>query len=274
MAEEPEDPHDVDVYAPARHAGSRFVRLDTAQGIARITLNRPPANVLSVEVMEEINNILESLEYQRDVKLVVVTAVGKYFSAGFEIAEHLGDRAYLMLEEFHQVVGNLGKLDKPVLAAVAGPALGAGNILAVACDMVLAGASARFGHPEIKGGVFNTVATALLPQLIGRKKAYELILGGNTLTAAEAERLGLVTRVVPDDKLEAETAALIQRFQEGSAVVLQLARRAIAGGVDLLFPDALRHAEDVYLNQLMATEDFEEGLQAIVAKRKPVWKDK
>lgn len=274
MAEEPEDPHDVDVYAPTRAVGSRFVRLDSAQGIARITLNRPPANVLSVEVMEEINIILESLEYQRDVKLVVLTAMGKYFSAGFEIAEHLGDRAYLMLEEFHRVVGNLGKLDKPVLAVVAGPALGAGNILAVACDMVLAGSSARFGHPEIKGGVFNTVAAALLPQLIGRKKAYELMLGGNTLTAADAERLGLITRVVPDDKLEAEVAVLIQRFQEGSAVVLQLTRRAIAGGFDLLFPDALRHAEDVYLNQLMATEDFEEGLQAIVAKRKPIWKDK
>ena len=274
MAEEPEDPHDVDVYAHTRAVGSRFVRLDSAQGIARITLNRPPANVLSVEVMEEINAILESLEYQRDVKLVVLTAVGKYFSAGFEIAEHLGDRAYLMLEEFHRVVGNLGKLDKPVLAVVAGPALGAGNILAVACDMVLAGSSARFGHPEIKGGVFNTVAAALLPQLIGRKKACELILGGNTLTAADAERLGLITRVVPDDKLEAEVAVLIQRFQEGSAVVLQLTRRAIAGGFALLFPHALRHAEDVYLNQLMATEDFEEGLQAIVAKRKPVWKDK
>src|SRR3972149_11363050 len=139
MAEEPEDPHDVDVYAPARHAGSRFVRLDAAQGIARITLNRPPANVLSVEVMEEINNILESLEYQRDVKLVVVTAVGKYFSAGFEIAEHLGDRAYLMLEEFHQVVGNLGQLDKPGLAAGAGPALGAGHNLAGARDKGVGG---------------------------------------------------------------------------------------------------------------------------------------
>jgi len=274
MAEELEDPHDVDIYAHTRPGGSRFVRMDSAQGIARITLNRPPANVLSVEVMEELNTILESLEYQRDVKLVVLTGVGKYFSAGFEITEHLGDRAYMMLEEFHRVVENLGKLDKPLLAVVAGPALGAGSILAAVCDLVLAGSSARFGHPEIKGGVFNTVAVALLPKLIGRKKACELILGGTTLTAADAERLGLVTRVVPDEKLEAEVSALIQRFQEGSAVVLQLTRRAIAGGLDLPFPDALRYAEDVYLNQLMATEDFEEGLQAIAGKRKAVWKDK
>ncbi len=274
MAEEPEDPHDVDVYAPPRQQASRFVRLDAAQGIARITLNRPPANVLSIDAMEELNQILESLEYQRDVKLVVLAAMGKYFSAGFEISEHLGDRAYIMLEEFHRAVSNLAKLDKPVLAVVTGPALGAGSMLAVACDIVIAGASARFGHPEIKGGVFNTVAAALLPRLIGRKKAFEMILGGATITAADAERLGLVTRVVPDDKVDAEVAVLIQRFQEGSAAVLQLARRAIAGAVDLPFPDALRHVEDVYLNQLMATEDFEEGLQAIVAKRKPEWKDK
>jgi enoyl-CoA hydratase/carnithine racemase len=109
---------------------------------------------------------------------------------------------------------------------------------------------------------------------VGRKRAFEMILGGGLVTAAEAERIGLVSRVLPDERLEAEAAALIQRFQEGSAPILQLTRRAIAGGLDLLMPDALRHAEDVYLNQLMATEDAEEGLKAVMAKRKPVWKDK
>ena len=151
---------------------------------------------------------------------------------------------------------------------------GAGSILAAGCDIVLAGASARFGHPEIKGGVFNPVAAALLPRLVGRKKAFEMILGGGLLTAAEAEKIGLVSRVLPDERLEADAAAFIQRFREGSAPILQLTRRAVAGGLDLLFPDALRHAEDVYLNQLMATEDAEEGLKAVMAKRKPAWKDK
>jgi enoyl-CoA hydratase/carnithine racemase len=179
-----------------------------------------------------------------------------------------------MLEEFRKIFEQLGKFDKPTLAVVGGPALGAGSILAAGCDIVLAGASARFGHPEVKGGVFNPVAAALLPRLVGRKKAFELILGGGLLTAAEAEKIGLVSRVLPDEKLEAEAAALVQRFQEGSAPILQLTRRAVAGGLDLLLPDALRHAEDVYLNQLMATEDAEEGLKAVMAKRKPAWKDK
>jgi len=274
MAEEPEDPHDVDVYAPTRPAGYQFIQCDIVQGIARITLNRPPANVLSVEMMEDVNLALESLEYQRDAKLVVLAASGKYFSAGFELTDHLGDRAYMMLEGFRRIAENLAKVDKPTLAVVSGMALGAGCILAAACDIVLAGASARFGHPEIKGGVFNTVATALLPRLIGRKRTYDLLYSGAALTAADAERIGLVSRVVPDDKLEAEAGVLIQRFQESSAPVVQYTKRAVAGGLDLPFSDALRHAEDVYLNQLMATEDAEEGLKAIMAKRKPVWKDK
>lgn len=275
MADDLEDPHDSDVYAPPRDTSYKFIQLATVQGISRITLNRPPANVLSIDMMLDLNTAFESLEYQRDVKLVVLVGAGKYFSAGFELADHLGDRAYMMLEAFGRIFENLAKLDKPTLAVVGGPALGAGSLLAVACDMVLAGAqSAKFGHPEIKGGVFNTVGAALLPRLVGRKKALEMIMGGASLTAGEAERLGLVSRVCPDDKLEAEAAALIQRFQESSAPVMQLTRRAIVGGLDLPFPEALRHAEDVYLNQLMGTADAEEGLRAIMEKRRPAWKDR
>jgi cyclohexa-1,5-dienecarbonyl-CoA hydratase len=276
MAEDFEqDPHDVDVYAPVADRGYRFIQLDTTQGITRLTLNRPPANVLSIDMMQDVNVALESLEYDRSIKLVVFAGAGKYFSAGFELGDHLGDRAYMMLEGFRRIFENLAKLDKPTLAVVAGPALGAGSLLAAGCDIVLAGAqNAKFGHPEIKGGVFNTVAAALLPRLVGRKKAFEIILGGASLSAAEAERVGLVTRVVPDDKLESEAAALVQRFQESSAPVMQLTRRAIAGALDLPLADALRHSEDVYLNQLMGTVDAEEGLRAIMEKRKPTWKDR
>jgi len=272
----PEDLQDdaEDIYAPPGEATYKALRFETTHGIARLVLDRPPANVLSIDVMREINSALESLEYQREVKLVVLSAAGKYFSPGFDLSDHLGDRAYLMLEEFRRIFENLGKTDKPSLAVVAGPALGAGSLLAAGCDIVYAAASAKFGHPEVKGGVFNTVAAALLPHLVGRKKAFEMILGAQSMTAGEAERVGLITRAFPDEKLEAEVAALVQRFQDGSAVVLQAARKAVSGGLDLPLPDAIRHAEDVYLNQLMATEDAQEGLKAVMAKRKPVWKDR
>jgi cyclohexa-1,5-dienecarbonyl-CoA hydratase len=275
MADFEDDPHAADVYSSSTTRGYQFLQFETAGGVARITLNRPPANVLSIEMMEDLNSVLESLEYQREVKLVVLAAAGKYFSAGFEIGDHLGDRAYLMLEGLRRVIENLARVDKPTLAVVAGPATGAGSILAAACDIVLAGAqNAKFGHPEVRAGVFNTVAAALLPHLVGRKKTYDLLLGGQVLTAAEAERIGLISRAVPDDKLDAEAAAIIQRFSEASAPVMQFTRKGIAGGLDLPFPEALRQAEDVYLNQLMATEDAEEGLRAIMEKRKPVWKDR
>jgi enoyl-CoA hydratase/carnithine racemase len=179
-----------------------------------------------------------------------------------------------MLEGFRRVFEALSKVDKPTLAVVAGPALGAGSILAAACDFAIAAQSAKFGHPEIRGGVFNAVASALLPKLIGRKRAFEMLLLGASVSAAEAERLGLITRAVPDDRLEAEIGALVQRFQEASAPVMQLTRRAIAGGLDVSFEEGVRFAEDVYLNQLLGTHDVEEGLRAVSEKRRPVWKDR
>jgi enoyl-CoA hydratase/carnithine racemase len=269
------DPHEQDVFAPAAPSGFQHIHVDTAQGITRITLNRAPANVLSVEMMQEIAAAIEGLEYQKEVKILTLHGAGRYFSAGFELGEHLGDRAYMMLEAFRRIFEALSKVDKPTLAVVSGPALGAGCLLAAGCDFVLAGAqSAKFGHPEIRGAVFNTVAAALLPRLVGRKRAFEMLLLGTSLSAADAERIGLITRAVPDERLEAEVAALVQRFQESSAPVVQLVRRAIAGGLDLPFEEAVRHAEDVYLNQLLGTQDVEEGLRAVAEKRKPAWKDR
>ncbi len=275
MAEDfEEDPHDQGVFATADVQSLKYVHVDTAQGITRITLDRAPANVLSVEVMQELATAIESLEYQKDVKLVTFHGSGKYFSAGFELGDHLGDRAYLMLESFRRIFEALAKVDKPTLAVVAGPALGAGSILVAGCDMAIAGQSVKFGHPEIRGGVFNTVAAALLPRLVGRKRALELLLFGTSVTAADAERLGLITRAVPDERLDAELAAIVQRFQESSAPLMQLARKAIVGGLDLPYEEAVRHAEDVYLNQLLTTQDVEEGLRAVVEKRRPAWKDR
>jgi cyclohexa-1,5-dienecarbonyl-CoA hydratase len=269
-----QDPHDQDIFASVGSATFKCILVDSAQGITRITLNRPPANVLSVDMMQELATALESLEYQKDVKLVTFFATGKYFSAGFELADHLGDRGYLMLESYRRIFEALGKLDKATLAVVAGPALGAGCMLAAGCDIVLAAQSAKLGHPEIRGGVFNTVAAALLPRIVGRKRAFEILMMGSSLTAADAERVGLISRAVPDDRLDAEVAAVVQRFQESSAPIVQLARRAIVGGHDLPYEEAVRHAEDVYLNQLLGTQDVEEGLRAVAEKRKPVWKDR
>ena len=254
---------------------TRRCAFETVQGIARLTLNRPPANVLSIEMMDEINAALESLEYQRDVKLVVLSAAGKYFSPGLRAGRPPGRPRLPHAGGVPAIFENLAKIDKPTLAVVAGPALGAGSILAAGCDIVLAAASAKFGHPEIKGGVFNPVAAALLPRLVGRKKAFEMILRRRE----PDRRRGRAHR--PDHARGPGRAA--GRGGGGAhpalpgghgAPVLQMRAAGHERRPRPALPDAVRHAEDVYLNQLMATEDAEEGLKAVMAKRKPVWKDR
>ena len=177
------DPHDVDVFAPPRERATSIIQLDTAQGIARITLNRPPANVLSDrrDGGAQHRARVARVPARREAR-GARRRRGKYFSAGFELGDHLGDRAYVMLESFRRIFENLAKLDKPTLGRGGGP--GAGRRAACwppAATWCWPAASAKFGHPEIKGGVFNTVAAALLPRLVGRKKAFEMILGGASL---------------------------------------------------------------------------------------------
>jgi enoyl-CoA hydratase/carnithine racemase len=269
-----DDPHEGDVFSRPRAAENQFVLRREAGGIVWIVLSRPPANFLHVEALRELTEILEGLEYEREVKLAVLEGQGKYFCAGFEVADYRGNRAYLLVEEFRKIVELLGRLDKPLLAVVGGPALGAGTLLAGLCDITLAAQSAKFGHPEARAGLFTPAAAALLPRLIGHRQASDLLLSGATLSAAEAREMGLVTRVVPDDRLEAEATALIQRFQEGSAPLLQGMRRAVALGRHLPLAEAMDLADDVCLNQLMATDDYEEAIAAVMERRRPAWKNK
>jgi len=274
MTDTPDGVQDVDIYAATKEWEPKLVEFGVEDGIARITLNRPPANVFSVELLEDLAAALETLEFRDEVKLIVIAARGKYFSAGFELADQVEDRGYLMVEALRRVFELLLKLDKPSLSVVAGPALGPGSLLAGACDICIAGSGAKFAHPEIRAGVFGTVTAALLPRLVGRKKAFDLILGGQAISPDEAERVGLITRVVPAERLVADAEAVIQRFRESSSVVVRSARKAIAGGLDKPFDEALRHAEDVYLNQLLDSEDASEGLRAAREKRKPAWRNK
>lgn len=265
-----------DPYAPAER-GFRSVALAVDAGIARVTLGKPPANVLSVDLLDELARGLESLEYQREVKLIVLQAAAgcQYFSAGFNVRETVGESAYSVLEGFRRATDALFKADKPTLSVVAGPAFGAGAVLAAACDLCYAGAQRGVMRlPEVLGGSFNTVAASLLPRLVGRRKAFELMLGGAQVAPAEAERIGLITKAVPDERLDAEVAAVVQRFQAQSAPVLQAARRALHAGFDVGHGDAVLAAEDVYLNQLLMSEDAGEGLKAILEKRPPQWKDR
>lgn len=243
-------------------------------GVATLTLNRPPLNILNIAMMGEMNEALEELEGDVEAKLLVICARGKAFSAGVDIKDHTLDKVEEMIEVFHGIFRRLLSLEIPTLAVVQGACLGGGCELASFCDFVLASEEATFGQPEIKVGVFPPIAVVLFPHLIGQRRAFELLLTGEVIDAWEAERIGLITKVVPPEELERAREELVAKLAGLSGVVLRLTKRAIYEAADLPLGKAMEHIERLYLERLMSTEDAKEGLQAFLEKRKPVWRNR
>ncbi len=250
------------------------ILFEKKNGVATLTLNRPPLNILNIAMMREMNEALEELEGDADTKLLVIAAQGKVFSAGVDIKDHTPEKVEGMIEVFHRIFRRLLSLEIPTLAVVQGACLGGGCELASFCDFIIASEEATFGQPEIKVGVFPPIAVVLFPYLIGQRKTFELLLTGETVDAREAERIGLITRVVPPEELEMATEELVAKLAGLSGVVLRLTKRAIYEAADLPFEKAMEHIERLYLERLMSTEDAKEGLQAFLEKRKPIWRNR
>jgi cyclohexa-1,5-dienecarbonyl-CoA hydratase len=244
--------------------------------VARITFARPPLNIFNISMMREINDCLNECMGQREMVAIVFDAVAdsRAFSAGVAVEDHVEGTIYQMLESFHTIFRTMEQTAKPTVAVVDGAALGGGCELVAGCDFVIASERARFGQPEIKLGVFPPVAAVLLPRIIGERRARELILTGELIDAPEALRLGLVNYVVPTAELGHKTHDLLVKLRELSAPSLESARRAIDMARGASFEDALTRVEDLYLNELMKTEDAHEGISAFMEKRKPVWRNK
>jgi cyclohexa-1,5-dienecarbonyl-CoA hydratase len=252
-----------------------FIRFELNQGVARLTLSKPPLNVLDIAMMREINAALERVSEDSVVKVLVFEAAegSKAFSAGVDVSEHTADMVAEMIEVFHRIFRLLDALEVPTLAVVGGAALGGGCELALFCDMIIASEKASFGQPEIQVGVFAPVAAVALPGIIGPKKAFELLLTGDRIRAAEAEQLGLVNRVVPPGELRGAADELIGKLTKLSAAVLRLTKRAVRKGSAGRFDEGLSAAEELYLGPLMDTKDAHEGLAAFMERRAPVWDD-
>ena len=241
--------------------------------VARIGLNRPDAaNALSFATLGEIDYALEQVEMNESVKVVVFTGHDKAFSSGLDIAEHTDENVYQLLESFHEIIRRLIALEAVSISAVKGMALGAGCELAATCDFCFAAEGSKLGQPELKAGLFPSVAPVIYPRLLGLHRTYEMILTGRIYEAREAEGIGLVTRAVAPNQLDAEIEKWIQFLRGFSTPVLRLARRAISDAASMPFEEGLRHVEEVYLNQLMSTEDATEGVRALRERRAPVWK--
>ncbi len=252
----------------------RTIKLTRSEGVARITLNLPPLNIMNIAMMLEINDALETLKGAPGLKALVIASEGKAFSAGVDVSDHTADKVERMIRVFHDIFHNMAAVEAPIVAAVDGAALGGGCELVAACDIVLASERSKFGQPEIQVGVFPPIAAVLFPRIMGRGRALELILTGEVVKADEAHRLGLVTRVLPVEGFAAGVDTFVAKLAALSAPVLHITKRAVDAAQGKAFGPAVECVEELYLKDLMCCEDAHEGLAAFLEKRKPVWKDK
>ena len=246
--------------------------LKQTRGVASVVIDRPPLNVLNLVLLRELQQILDGLNRDKGVKLVEIRGNGeRAFSAGVDVKDHTRSQVPEMLDLVHGIIRKLMGLRQPTIAVVDGLCLGGGCELASSCDLVLASDQSIFATPEIAVGCFPPVALARFSSQIGYHRAAEMILTGRRLSAQEAESFGLVNRVVPRSQLDEALETLRGSLLDKSHAVLRIALKGLREiGLEQLSA-ALARSEEIYLKELLETEDVEEGVQAFMAKRKPRW---
>ncbi len=249
------------------------IRLEKADGVAVLTLDSPPLNILTASMMDEISGALAAVRADPSLKAMALTANGKAFSAGADVGEHRPEDAPAMIASFSRMFTLLGGLELPIVMGVDGAALGAGFELAMMSDVLLATERAKFGQPEIRLGFFAPVAVAWLPARIGPARAMEVTCSGRTYTAAEMHAMGLVTRVVPREELRSALEEVLAGFRRASPFVMRLNARMLRRLAGRPFEEAHLEAERVFLQELIPSEDVREGIASFFEKREPVWKN-
>jgi cyclohexa-1,5-dienecarbonyl-CoA hydratase len=250
------------------------IALSISSGVARIKLSHLPLNVIDIPMMDDLSRGLADIEANPNASVILLAGDGESFSAGVDVAAHAPDKVAEMLAKFHQVIRSLVSTKKVTIAAVRGHCLGGGAELAMICDLVFTAEDATWGFPEIKLACYPPVACAALAALIGQKRAAELILIGRTISGREAAQIGLATRAVPANELESAVADCIHQFQKLSPAALAVAKKASYAWDAAHFDKGLARAEKIYLEELMKTEDAQEGISAFLEKRQPEWRGK
>jgi enoyl-CoA hydratase len=267
----PPDHETVHVTLPAPSAAGPL------DGVALVVLDRPQVlNALDFALIAALTDVLEALDADPDCRAIVITGAGdRAFAAGADIGELAAQTPTTLTvdDHFHRWE-RIKRIRKPLIAAVRGYALGGGCELAMTCDMIVAGEDAQFGQPEIKLGVMpGAGGTQRLTRAIGKSKAMDLCLTGRMMDAAEAERSGLVARIVPTDKLMSEVMVIAEKIAEMSHPAAEMAKRAINRAFETPLSEGLEVERDLFRSSF-ALEDRSEGMAAFIEKRKPVNKNK
>jgi enoyl-CoA hydratase len=245
--------------------------------VAVVTLNRPKAlNALNAELLNELVAALEGFDMDDGVRAIVLTGSERAFAAGADIKE-MAPQSYMDMFKSNFFAGAADKIAavrKPIIAAVAGYALGGGCELAMLCDFIIAADTAKFGQPEINLGVMPGIGgTQRLTRFVGKSKAMEMCLTGRNMDAAEAERSGLVSRVVPAAELMAEAMKAAQKIAEQSVPIVMMTKETVNRAYETTLAEGIRFERRLF-HAMFATEDQKEGMAAFSEKRKPAFKDR
>jgi cyclohexa-1,5-dienecarbonyl-CoA hydratase len=250
------------------------IRFHPGPRVTTIVLDRPPLNIINLQMMDELNAAWDEIDAMASQVIVISGAGERAFSAGVDVADHLPERIEAMLSKFHRLIRRIFESDRITIAAIQGHTLGGGAELAMVCDFVIAAANTQFGQPEIALGCFPPVAAAYLPRAIGFHRASRLVLLGESISADEAERAGIVSKVVAVPELNACVDDYIDRLLNKSSVAVAFAKRALREGLEDRFETALDRTEQIYRDGLAQSEDLREGIRAFLEKRPPNWNNR
>jgi enoyl-CoA hydratase/carnithine racemase len=247
------------------------LRLDVADPVATLTLDRQPGNRISIDMLEQMTGALLSLRGRRMLEVLVIRGAGGTFCEGLELEELDRSRVQRLMQVYARTFETLRMLEVITVAAVDGRAWGAGFALTLDCDLAIASTSASFKLNEIDYGVFPPIASILLPRVVGRRRAMEWILSGCEVSSTEAERHNVVNHVFAAEAFDAGVSAFVANITRASGPVLQLAKRAQYEAYDKSYDDGLARVRSLYLKELMGLRDAQEGLEAGREGRDPEW---
>ncbi len=250
------------------------IRVEERERSATLTLDRPPENLLHIDLMDEINQGLLDLRGREDLEVLVIRGSAEIFSRGLDLADHGKERLQRMLQVYSRIFETIRMIDLVSIAAVRGRAWGSGFELALGCNLIVAAEDASFSLPEIKWGLFPPIAAIILPRVAPRRRAMEWILTGCEVPAQELRHFGLVNRLLEPARFDEHLTDFVQEITGNSGPVLQLAKQAQAEAYYATYEEALYKVQNLYLRELMELRDAREGIAAQLEGREPRWENR